>query len=275
MTPIYYRPEQDCSYHFISLAKIPEFVKQSGRAPCTDFEPFERGDLLAAHSDKYVDGVLAGATFNGFGNTSPEVNRSLLYSTASMNAATFHALSSGVACSASQGFHHAGWAYGGGYCTFNGLVIAAQRVLEYVPSVLIIDGDAHYGDGTDDCLDALGGDRIKNITRGSQIGRNIQGAWNDEMWEAWARDLIRASRPGIILYQAGADAWEEDPYQCGYLTKDGLYHRDLGVFRAAKKASIPIAWNLAGGYTEPMQKVIDIHLQTLRASDEVFYGSAR
>jgi len=44
-----------------------------------------------------------------------------------------------------------------GYCTFNGLVIAAREALmSGVSKVLIIDGDAHYGDGTDSCVESRG-----------------------------------------------------------------------------------------------------------------------
>jgi hypothetical protein len=50
----------------------------------------------------------------------------------------------------------------------------------------------------------------------------------------------------------------------------GLKHRDEGVFKACKQACVPVAWNLAGGYSDPMQLTIDIHLQTLAASDDQF-----
>ena len=92
------------------------------------------------------------------------------------------------------------------------------------------------------------------------------------MWRPYFAHLIEYYKPGIILYQAGADAWDEDPYQAGYLSKEGLRHRDEGLFRAAADAEIPVVWNLAGGYADPMQLTIDIHLQTLKMSDEVYYG---
>jgi len=53
----------------------------------------------------------------------------------------------------------------------------------------------------------------------------------------------------------------------------GLKHRDEGVFKACKQAGVPVAWNLAGGYFHPMQLTIDIHLQTLAVSDQVFLAT--
>ncbi|NDH67265.1 MAG: hypothetical protein EBY22_05040 [Gammaproteobacteria bacterium] len=69
----------------------------------------------------------------------------------------------------------------------------------------------------------------------------------------------------------GDDAWDLDPFNACYLSFDALGRRDHAVFAAAKAQGVPVAWNLAGGYADPMQKTIDIHLQTLRLSDSGFY----
>ena len=143
-------------------------------------------------------------------------------------------------------------------------------MLERVGKVLILDGDAHYGDGTDDIIQTLGLQKhVRNITKGHGF-THMMKRWNSDMWENWVWGLIQNTRPGIIFYQAGADAWEEDPYNAGYLPLEGLACRDRAIFKVAKMEGIPLVWNLAGGYSEPMQKVVDIHLQTLRISDEVY-----
>jgi len=49
-----------------------------------------------------------------------------------------------------------------------------------------------------------------------------------------------------------------------------LMERDRRVFQFAKAHSLPIAWVLAGGYTEDISKVVEVHLNTLRASENVF-----
>ena len=54
---------------------------------------------------------------------------------------------------------------------------------------------------------------------------------------------------------------------------EGLAYRDRGIFTAAKTAEVPLVWNLAGGYAEDMQDTINIHLQTLRICDEVYYDA--
>jgi acetoin utilization deacetylase AcuC-like enzyme len=46
--------------------------------------------------------------------------------------------------------------------------------------------------------------------------------------------------------------------------------RDRLIFEFAKRHSLPVAWVLAGGYTKDISKVVEVHLNTLRASVEVF-----
>lgn len=270
MTPLYFSPKQRTTYDFVSLSKIPLFVEQSGREPITDFEPFEDRHFHRAHSPNYVADVFSLRRVNGFGNRNATVNESLRYSNAGFLAAALDVLEhGGIACSATQGFHHAHYDNGYGYCTFNGLMIAATQVMERCGKVLILDGDGHLGDGTDDITDVLGLERyVVNVTRGRGFTSNMEH-WNQNMWDNWTWGLIQRHKPGIIFYQAGADAWIEDPYNAGYLSLEGLACRDRAIFKVALEEKIPVVWNLAGGYSTPMQQVVDIHLQTLRISDEV------
>ena len=278
-TPIFYHPAQEVAFDFISVAKIPEFIHQLEGDVRSNFEPYTAIDFEEAHHREYVRGVLKNVAPNGFGTIDPEITNSLLYSNAGHWAAAKHVLQQGgvrggVACSATQGFHHAHFEDGYGFCTFNGLMITAMKALRNgATNVLIIDGDGHHGDGTEDVLDHLMiRGRVTNITR-PDIGRPVHSHWNAEMWQSFAKGLIRSSKAGIILYQAGADAWDQDPYGAGYLSKEGLAARDRGIFTAAREAGVPLVWNLAGGYSKPMQHTIDIHLQTLAISDEVYYAA--
>jgi acetoin utilization deacetylase AcuC-like enzyme len=67
----------------------------------------------------------------------------------------------------------------------------------------------------------------------------------------------------LILYQAGADLHVDHPLG-GVLDSTQLRHRDRIVFEAAQCAGVPLAWDLAGGYQEPIEKVIAIHLATMQ-----------
>jgi len=272
-TPIFYSPNQVADHQFISIQKLPAFIAGARRA-FIEPDPFVSDDFKIAHKAIYVDDILALKVRNGFGTKSQSVNRALAYSNASLwSAAEFVLKNGGIACSASQGFHHAFYDSSCGYCTFNGLVIAARKALDLVDKILIIDGDAHYGDGTDDCLRSLElSSQVINITRDHGIGED-QAELDEAGWVNFTERLIESYRPNLVLYQAGADAWEGDPYGCGYLSYRNLRNRDRGIFSCCLKNNLPIAWNLAGGYTSPMTHTVNIHLQTLSASDSVLMAS--
>jgi acetoin utilization deacetylase AcuC-like enzyme len=268
LTPIFYSPHQVADHAFISIQKLPAFVEGAKRKPIEP-KPFTEEDFALAHAPRYVKNIMSLKTSNGFGTRSASINQALAYSNASLWAAAEHVVThGGLACSVSQGFHHASYDSNFGYCTFNGLVIAARKALARgVGKVLIIDGDAHYGDGTDSCIKSLGlGDQIINITRDQGIGK-LQSGLDLKGWVNFTEELIQRHQPGLVLYQAGADAWIDDPYGCGYLSFDELRFRDRGIFSSCQKNKIPTAWNLAGGYTNPMDQTVEIHLQTLKSSD--------
>ena len=84
-------------------------------------------------------------------------------------------------------------------------------------------------------------------------------------------ELNHASgRPDLLVYQAGADPYREDPYSPLDLDHEDLRVRDRRAFEFAREHGLPIAWVLAGGYTEDTSKVVRVHLNTFAAALEVF-----
>jgi acetoin utilization deacetylase AcuC-like enzyme len=73
----------------------------------------------------------------------------------------------------------------------------------------------------------------------------------------------------VVLYQAGADPHIDDPLG-GFLTTSQMAMRDWKVFQGLKERGIAVAWNLAGGYQSPLSKVVQLHLNTMRACLEAF-----
>lgn len=122
------------------------------------FLPATQSMFAMAHDTRYVSNVLVCRISNGFGNKSPSVAKSLPYTTGAMVMATIDAIETGrFSCAPVSGFHHAGWWGGSGFCTFNGLMVAALHVLNLglVESVGILDCDQHYGNGTDNIIRKL------------------------------------------------------------------------------------------------------------------------
>jgi acetoin utilization deacetylase AcuC-like enzyme len=289
--PVFFRPEQVAPREAVlsspSTAK-PEPVVESWKAlgiplDIRSFEPLSTGDFSPAHDRGYVRRVLSLEEANGFGNRSEEVARSLPFTSGSFVAAALEAWRSGGATvSPTSGFHHAGHAYGGGFCTFNGLAVAAVKLVRAgVRRCGILDCDAHFGDGTADILDTVPGleGKVEHFTRGVDPYRGDRAnvprflARLPELLEEWKRAGVE-----VVLYQAGADPHVDDPVGCRFLTTDELLARDRAVFSACARLGLPVAWNLAGGYQEDrrapwpesIRKVLEVHDNTMRACAEAF-----
>ena len=265
---VFYRPEQSVTVQSSSPSAgkpaqvVADWRERFGaRLDFVGFEPVTREDFYRVHDRAYVDGVFALQRPNGFGTRQPEVVEALRYTSGSMRAAALAAWrGGGITVSPTSGFHHARYGSGGGYCTFNGLVLAALAVLNAgARQLAIIDCDYHYGDGTDDILLRLD---LHDTVRHWTLGAHNKG--NERQVLARLEAALAENLPGndLVIYQAGADSHEDDPLG-GVFTTAGYRERDGMVFEAAARAGVPVAWNLAGGYQEPLIKVLELHAITM------------
>jgi acetoin utilization deacetylase AcuC-like enzyme len=234
-------------------------------------DPITREDLYRVHDRTFVDGVFSGEIANGFGDGDLRVPKACLWTCGAMaSAARFAASSRLPVCVPASGFHHAGYAFAEGYCTFNGLMVAAEQMTSLIPGtrVAILDCDMHYGNGTDDIISSLPGmqKKVLHLTSGKHFD---MGASPDEFFcwldESLAR--INAFRPNLVLYQAGADMSINDPLG-GMLTDAQMMDRDMSVF---SRLQYPMVWNLAGGYQDGpnmhSNPVLQLHRQTVAATN--------
>lgn len=225
--------------------------------------PVTPDELARAHDPEYVEAVLSLREDNGFGNRSASVAASLPWTSGAMLSAARHALATrAVACAPCSGFHHAHWDGAAGFCTFNGLMVTvlALRAEGAARRIGILDCDQHYGDGTEDIIARTGArDAVRHITAGRDYPRHAA-----RFLEALPGIVRSFAGCDLVLYQAGADPHVDDPLG-GYLDDGELARRDAIVFTEARAAGLPIAWNLAGGYQEPLARVLDIHDRTMAA----------
>ncbi|MBM4381261.1 MAG: histone deacetylase [Deltaproteobacteria bacterium] len=282
--PVFYRPEQNAPQQGTSPSpQKPEYVVRSWQArgfplELRSFLPATREELCLVHAPEYVLGVLEGDLPNGFGTFSEQVAEALPYTTGSFVAAALHAWQTkGVAASPTSGFHHAIYARGGGFCTFNGLMVAASRLVRAgAQKVAILDLDAHDGNGTRDILGRLPSlaRHVLHYTYGGDGGTELDGAslagMLDGLLARW-----KAQGVEVVLYQAGADPHVDDPLG-GHLTTEDMRLRDRTVFQVCARLGLPLAWNLAGGYQQlpglkpevdfdaATRPVLDLHDNTFR-----------
>lgn len=228
--------------------------------------PVTSDQILLAHDPAYVEGLFEGTHPNGFHDPRPQVLDQVLWANGALVAAAGEALKGGVCWAPVSGFHHARYGRGGGFCTLNGLVIAALH--HRVRRTLIIDGDGHYGDGTDDIIKKLHlEDNITNLTHGQGLPRDGEKALTV------IETYLRSQHWDLVIYQAGADSHKDDAFGSGYLTDGQWYRRDELVFSYCKRTATPIVWNLAGGYSGV--RTINLHTATFELASAVFDGLER
>jgi acetoin utilization deacetylase AcuC-like enzyme len=192
--------------------------------------------------------------------------------------------------SLSSGMHHAGYGHGSGFCTVNGLVVAAlHAVTHHDVDVTILDVDAHAGGGTDELLRlhgaALGLDRVRHLDLttkpfDSYVHRtprpgdvNIEDtALSDDDAYLDAVDVLldalpdasRSGRRHLVLHNAGMDPSPEISFAA-------LAERERRVAAALITRGLAGVFVLAGGYTWSASEddVAAAHSSTVRAFADV------
>ncbi|NKJ41640.1 histone deacetylase [Novosphingobium sp. SG720] len=239
--------------------------------------------LEAVHDPAYVREVLACAVPPekqrriGFPIDPPIARRSQLSPGGTWLAAKL-ALRHGYAANSAGGSHHALAESGAGYCVFNDLAVAANRLIAEgdVARILILDLDVHQGDGT--AMLTAGRQDIftlslhaeKNFpTRKARSSLDV--ALPDQTGDADYLEALNSAlvpvlddfAPDLILLQGGVDAHADDRLGRLALTDEGLAARDRFVASQAWRRGIPLASTLGGGYGADRQAVARRHARTI------------
>lgn len=300
----YFHPEYAAPIgdHIMPIRKfglVAEALRSADDIQLIEPSPVSEDDLLRVHTLRYVDAVCSGeprdlAEMQKF-PWSASLYPSVLLTSGGCLAAARKALEEGVSAALVSGFHHACADHGEGFCTFNGLVVTADALMEggEAKKIAVLDMDLHYGNGTAQlavarpylfAMSIYGNDYWNNVAYRDVSARHHVDGPNHRSFALPAgcdgRVMMRVMEealpslldfgPDVILYQAGADPYREDPYSPLALDHDDLLARDRHVFAFAKRHGIPIAWVLAGGYTEDISKVVRVHTNTFDAWRNVF-----
>ena len=246
--------------------------------------PLTEADLETVHDPVYVRAIRSGddpmlVETTGFA-WDVDLWTSVCASNGGAVAAALAALRSGThAGSLSCGLHHARRDRGHGFCTFNGLALAARAAIdEGARHVLVLDLDAHFGGGTAGIvsdwpevthLDVAVSSFDSYVPADRQTPRLV--SCSDDYLPTIARLLERATGPwDLLLYNAGMD-----PHQgCDIgglhgVTSEMLAERERFVFAWARRRGVPVAFVLAGGYSGARlsrEALADLHRLTIAAA---------
>ena len=289
---VFYSPEYAGSAYAFETTRKSRWIAESlVDAPLAGVRlvvpaPLSVDDLRRVHDATYVHAVRDGvprALAESQGFTWDEgLWRMVLSSNGGVVAAARSAMAHGVAGSLSSGLHHARRGHGAGFCTFNGLAIAARAALDDgASSVLVLDLDAHCGGGTAslvsddprirqvdvsvssvDHYEPGPRTRLKIVTRAETYVSAVERALSDVDSRGESFDLC--------LYNAGMDPFEG----CATgglagITREMLATRERLVFEWCRARNLPVAFVLAGGYLGPgldEAGLVDLHRLTLASA---------
>lgn len=173
------------------------------------------------------------------------------------------ALEHGVGINLGGGFHHARPDMGHGFCVYNDVAVAIHVLREqgFDGAVLIIDTDAHQGDGDhaffadDDSVYSFSmhqADIFPEPKLDGDADLGLRAGTNDVDFnvalDEALRRLLDQEQPAIVFHVAGSDVLSDDPLASLAMTVDGLVERDLLVYEAVRQRDIPLVHVLAGGY---------------------------
>ena len=290
--PAYVSPATPGSaFRFDKYGLVMEALRETGAPHVTHQpQPMPREWIAAVHDPAYVDEVLTLSVPPekerriGFPVTERVMRRSMLSPGGTWAAAKL-AQVHGYAANAAGGSHHALADTGAGYCVFNDLAIAANRLIADgdAARILILDLDVHQGDGTASLLAGrpeiftLSVHAEKNFPvrkARSTLDIGLEDGTGDEAYLAVLADIVPRVlddfAPDLILYQAGVDPHGEDRLGRLALSDAGLDARDRYVMRQARGRGLPVASTMGGGYGADRMAVAHRHAACMiRMAEEI------
>jgi acetoin utilization deacetylase AcuC-like enzyme len=251
-------------------------------------EPASDEQILRAHDPGYLHRVVAGELttreIRRIGLPwSPELVVRTRRSVGGTISACRAALHEGVAVNLAGGTHHAFCDHGEGFCLLNDIVIAARAMQEerQARGVLVVDCDVHQGNGTaaitaaDPSIFTFSIHCEENFPlhkEHSDLDIGLERGTGDaaylEALKSGLRHSLDWANADLAIYQAGADPHKGDRLGHLALTKTGLAERDRLVLDRCRRAGIPVAVVMGGGYGRRIEDTVDVHVETVRIATE-------
>lgn len=192
------------------------------------------------------------------------------------------AMEFGWSINLSGGYHHAKRERCSGFCFFADINLAAEHAFSKYPKVkkiMVIDLDAHQGNGFEDLFgddprvdtfDMYNGDIYPRDTAAAKFIR-WKFALPNHVGELDYLSILQKNLPqaiaesdaDLIIYNAGSDPYEKDALGGMHVSAAGIVLRDEVVFREARKLKIPIMMVLSGGYHLDSASIIGSSINNL------------
>jgi acetoin utilization deacetylase AcuC-like enzyme len=245
--------------------------------------------LKSVHATEYIDRIHSGLLDRkeqiqlGL-PASPQLYHRSATEVEATRQACHAALAEGVAVCLAGGTHHAFRGHGEGYCVFNDVAIAIRDLQARQPGikVMVVDTDAHQGNGTADLL--AGDPRV--FTYSIHVGRNyptrkVAGSMDVETVRYVEGDMylkqlfstlagaLDTFAPDLVIWIAGADNHRNDRFGQMHLSVKDLQRRDEVLLRAFIRNRVPVAVLYGGGYNRQPEFTAKLHRNTVATAKKL------
>ncbi|MCZ4409461.1 histone deacetylase [Cryomorphaceae bacterium 1068] len=257
------------------------------------FDPSEVSEkrILRIHTREYLDKLLTKSLSRqeeratGFPLSDKLVRRELIITQGTIEAIDY-AFQNGVSANIAGGTHHAFRDRGEGFCLLNDIAVGSAYAIEElgVKQILVIDLDVHQGNGTAKIFEndprvftfSMHGEKNYPLRKeNSDLDIALPDGTEDEHYlkalSETLLDLINKVRPELVFFQSGVDVLESDKLGRLSLSLNGCKKRDEIVFTETKKRSIPVVFNMGGGYSKKISVIIEAHANTYRTAREIYF----
>ena len=234
-------------------------------------EPASLGDLLAVHTEEYLQSLHHGDAFMpvlGFPLNDDLRERVLAAQRVQVGGTILAARHARrhhrIAAHLSGGLHHARPETGAGYCVYNDVAAAIQALRRdgFAKPVLVLDLDLHDGNGTraafaDDPTVFTFSIHNRDWDHDEAVASKsveLTGEVGDERYLETLRaelpPIVEEFAPRLVFYLAGTDVAADDKLGNWDLTADGILERDRFVIDTfgGRHPDLPMIVTLAGGY---------------------------
>jgi acetoin utilization deacetylase AcuC-like enzyme len=271
-------------------------VKSGAAVDVVGVEPIPRTALRRVHEAGYLEAVERAALDGeaqrrlGLPLRAGELLQRSRLEVAGTLAALRAALEDGVACNLAGGTHHAYPDCGMGYCVLNDVAVAVRELRQSCPGlrVLVVDTDAHQGNGT---AFIFRGDpavftysihvganypsRKEASTLDVPLPRFVEGAVYLRELKRTLAPVVAEHRFDLAVWIAGADPHEDDRFGQMKLSAAEMAWRDAWVVACLGGRGLPLGVLFGGGYNRTPGFTAELHARTVRAVVEWWGGGKK
>jgi acetoin utilization deacetylase AcuC-like enzyme len=268
---------------FELLQKSPEVA---GRLDIISVNPCRKEILQLVHSREYLDKIRHGRLEDAEKRRLGLPDGEALYFRSAREVegtrmACITAMEEGISWNLAGGTHHAFPEHGEGFCVLNDVAVAVLWLRQCLPKlrVLVVDTDAHQGNGTHAIFARDNTVYCYSVHVGANYpSRKIPGDFEVPL-PRFASDLqilqalretlplaLSRSNPDLVIWISGADPHWNDRFGQMQMTVAGMLERDRYVSGEVLRGGIPLTVLYGGGYNRNVLHTAKLHRNSVLAS---------